>query len=40
MLKMNEKYGETVRIMNKGDGFGEVALIENKPRGLTACAYS
>lgn len=37
---MTERFGDTVRILQKGDGFGEVALIQNTPRGLTACSYS
>lgn len=40
MAILNDKYGETVRILGQGDGFGEVAIIEGTPRGLTACAVS
>lgn len=40
MAVLNDKYGETVRILGQGDGFGEVAIIEGTPRGLTACAVS
>ncbi|CAD8159479.1 unnamed protein product [Paramecium pentaurelia] len=40
MSILNEKYGDTVRILGQGDGFGEVAIIEGTPRGLTACAVS
>lgn len=29
-----------VRILGKGEGFGEAALLQNTPRALTACAYS
>lgn len=37
---MSDKFGETVRILKRGDGFGDRALIENVPRALTACAYT
>ncbi|CAK88255.1 unnamed protein product (macronuclear) [Paramecium tetraurelia] len=37
---LNEKYGETIRILKRGEGFGDKALLENVPRALTACAYT
>lgn len=37
---MSDKFGETVRILKRGDGFGDRALLENVPRALTACAYT
>ncbi|CAD8061212.1 unnamed protein product [Paramecium sonneborni] len=37
---ISDKFGETVRILKRGDGFGDRALIENLPRALTACAYT
>ncbi|CAD8053262.1 unnamed protein product [Paramecium sonneborni] len=37
---ISDKFGETVRILKRGDGFGDRALIENVPRALTACAYT
>ncbi|CAD8139671.1 unnamed protein product [Paramecium pentaurelia] len=38
--EMSDKFGETVRILKRGDGFGDRALIENVPRALTACAFT
>ncbi|CAK75184.1 unnamed protein product (macronuclear) [Paramecium tetraurelia] len=40
MQVMSDKYGETVRILKRGDGFGDRALLENVPRALTACAQT
>lgn len=34
------KYGECVRILTDGMGFGDKALVENIPRTLTVACYS
>ncbi|CAD8056379.1 unnamed protein product [Paramecium sonneborni] len=37
---LSEKYGETIRVLKRGEGFGDRALLENVPRALTACAQT
>lgn len=37
---MESKYGECVRLLGNGMGFGEKALVENIPRTLTVACYS
>ncbi|CAD8144376.1 unnamed protein product [Paramecium pentaurelia] len=40
MQVLSEQYGETIRILKRGEGFGDRALLENVPRALTACAQT
>ena len=37
---MENKYGECIRLLGVGTGFGEKALVENIPRSLTVACYS
>lgn len=34
------RYGDVVRMLHEGEGFGERALLENKRRALTVASYS
>ncbi|CAD8166933.1 unnamed protein product [Paramecium pentaurelia] len=38
--QLEHQYGESIRLLGVGTGFGEKALVENIPRSLTVACYS